>query len=178
MANTWDLPSEGCTNAVVAPEVPCATHNLCILGIDNRIYRIMQEMSRNVSSRATGILEDDKERFDSYYAELLSFIELAGTGMQDFHYLVQFKLTDVMEVVINTENEAVNSAMHYLIGADITARISQSTRINDGLIASDKKDITDAVVKSKSMIDSMFDNFNPMDMPQSNPRQPVTMPTA
>lgn len=177
MANTWDLPTEDCTNQIVAPEVPCATHNLCVLGIDQRILRIVQELTRNQSSRITGISADDFERIESYYAELLDFIAKTANTIMDFHYLVQFKLTELVENVPRAENEALNSALQYLLGADINLRVSQSTRLNDGLLETDQKDLVDAINKSLEIIRSFNTAFNPLDQPQSNPQTSVIMPT-
>ncbi len=177
MTNTWDLPTEGCESQIIAPDVPCATHNVCVLGIDNRIYRIVQELIKNQSSRVTAMSQDDKTRIDQFYDELLEYINVTGDSLSDFHYLIQLALTDLLEIVINTENETVNSALHYLVGADINLRVCQSTRLNDGLLAQDKNDLVNAINKSKSVIDGMFQAFNPIDMPQSNPRVPVVQPT-
>jgi hypothetical protein len=55
--------------------------------------------------------------------------------------------------------------------------VSQSARLNDGLLPTDKQDLVDAVNKSQGLIDS-FMARNPLDMPQSNPREPVAMPTS
>ena len=119
MPNTWDLPTEGCENTMVAPGVPCATHNLCILGIDQRMNRIIQELTRSVSGRVTAMSPDDKGRLDQYYANLMTFITLTGSTFTDFHFLAQFKLTDLLSEAIRTENEAINSSLQYLVGANI-----------------------------------------------------------
>lgn len=177
MANTFDLPTEGCTNQIVAPDVPCATHNLVVLNVDQRISRIVQELTRNVSSRIVGFTPDDKERIDSYYGELLGFIERSTSDILDLHYLAEFKLVDFQLLAVRVENEAVNAALAYLLGADINLRISASTRMNDSLLESDKKDLVDAINKSQRLINDFFDNNNPMDMPQSNPSEPVQDPS-
>ena len=177
MANSFGLPTEGCENRIVAPEVPCATHNICVWNIDSRISRILQELTRNVSSRVVGFTADDKARIDSYYVELLDFINTSTANILDLHYLVEFKLVDISLIATQVENEAVNSALAYLLGADINLRISQSTRMNDSLLESDKTDLVDAINKSKAVIDSFYTNHNPMDMPQSNPTEDVVMPT-
>ena len=178
MPNTYDLPTENCTNRIVAPDVPCATHNICVWNVDSRISRIIQELTRNVSSRVVGFTADDKARIDAYYTELLDFIDTSTASILDLHYLVEFKLADIQLIATQVENEAVNSALAYLLGADINLRISQSTRMNDSLLDSDKADLVDAVTKSKGVIDSFYTNHNPMDMPQSNPTEGVVNPTS
>ncbi len=173
-----ELPTEGCEgHQIVAPGVPCATNNLCVLGIDERIWRITQELTKNVSARVTAFSADDKERIDSYYASLLSFADNAGSDFLDLHYLAEFTLTDIVGAQVPVENEAINAAVQYLLGADINLRISQSSRINDGILPTDLDDFKTAVEKSKRMVDNAYDNFNPMDMPQSNPRRQVVNPT-
>ncbi len=178
MANTYDLPTEGCETKVVAPEVPCATHNLCVWNVDSRISRITQELTRNVSSRIVGFTQDDKDRIDSYYDELLRFINTSTANILDLHYLAEFKLVDFQLIAVTVENETVNSALAYLLGADINLRVSESTRMNDSLRDSDKTDLVDAINKSRAIIETFFQNDNPMDMPQSNPSAPVVDPTA
>ena len=172
------LRTEGCSgNIVEAPGIPCETHNLAVLGIDERIWRITQEMTKNVSARVTAMSGDDKERIDSYYAALLNYIDNAGDSILDFHYLGRWTLTDLMGIQLPVENEAINAALQYLLGADMNLRASQSGRLNDGLLAQDKKDLVDAINKSKLMVDEAFANFNPIDAPQSNPRRDVVSPT-
>ena len=80
MPNTYTLPTDpaDCQGAIVAPGMPCATFNVCIMGIDARIFRMTQEMTKNVSSRVTGFSADDKARIDAAYAELVEFADLAG----------------------------------------------------------------------------------------------------
>ena len=172
------LKTEGCTgNAVEAPGIPCETHNLCVLGIDERIWRITQEMTKNVSGRVTAMSPMDKERIDSYYVALLAYINTAGDDMQDFHYLARFSLTDLMAIQMPVENEAINAALQYLLAADMNLRASQSGRLNDGLLETEKQDLINAINKSKTLIDDAYQNNNPMDMPQSNPRRDIVTPT-
>lgn len=178
MANTFDLPTEGCTDRIVAPETPCATHNLVVWNVDSRVRRIIEELTRNVSSRIVGFTPDDKERIDAMFAELLRFINQSTTDILDLHYLAEFKLTDISLIAVTVENETVNSALAYLIGANINLRMSQSTRMNDSLLEFDKKDLIDAINKAKRLIDGFWENDNPMDLPQSNPSQPVQDPTS
>ena len=101
--------------------------------------------------------------------------EVAGTIM-DFHGLIFWPLADIQAIQVPVENETVNAALSYLLNADYNLRISQSARLNDGLLSSDKTDLVDAVNKSKLMIDQFFTASNPLDQPQSNPRQPVVTP--
>ena len=49
--------------------------------------------------------------------------------------------------------------------------------LNDSLLAPDKKDLVDAIVKSKSLVDTAYANSNPLDQPQSNPRRDVATPS-
>lgn len=173
-----ELPTEGCEgNVIVAPGIPCATNNLCVLGIDERVWRITQEMTKNVSARVTAMSADDKARIDQYYDALSDYTSLAGDTIMDFHYLAEFTLTDLMGIQLPVENEAINAALQYLLGADMNLRMSQSARLNDGLLAQDKNDFLNAVDKSKAMVDSAYSNYNPVDMPQSNPRRAVVNPT-
>jgi len=172
------LKTEGCSGVSIdAPGIPCETHNLCVLGIDERIWRITQEMTKNVSGRVTAMSAMDNDRIDSYYAALLDYIERAGENMQDFHYLARFTLTDLMGIQMPVENEAINAALQYLMAADMNLRASQSGRLNDGLLSPEKDDLVNAVNKSKSMIDAAYSDHNPMDMPQSNPRRDIVTPT-
>jgi len=174
-----ELPTEGCEGtAVVAPGVPCATHNLVVKELDARIWRITQELTKNVSARVTAMSAADKARIDSYYAALLAYAATAGNSMLDFHWLIDMELTDILGIQMPVENEAINAALRYLMGADLNLRISQSARINDGLLEQDYQDFVDAVLKSKAVLDEAFlSEFNPLDMPQSNPRQEVVNPT-
>ena len=173
-----ELPTEGCEgNAIVAPGVPCATHNLCVLGVDQRIYRMTIEMTQSVSGRVSGMSADDKQRIDSYYAELIDYANNAGATLMDFHYLADMALTDLISIQLPTDNDGINTACQYLLGADINLRVSASSRLNDGILATDLKDFTDAVNKSKDLLDHIYNNYNPMDYPQSNPSQPVATPT-
>jgi len=172
------LKTEGCTeSSIEAPGVPCETHNLCVWGIDERIWRMTQEMTKGVSARVSGLSPDDKERMDSYYEELVAYINLAADSFMDFHYLARFPLTNLVGIQIPVENEAINSALHYLLAADMNLRASPSGRINDGLLAPDKKDLIDAVAKSKSFVEQAYNDFNPLDQPQSNPRREVVTPS-
>jgi len=172
------LKTEGCSETEIeAPGIPCETHNICVWGVDERIWRMTQEMVKNVSARVYGLSADDKERMDSYYAELLAFVELCSASIMDFHYLARFPLTNLVGIQIPVENEAINSALHYLLAADMNLRASPSGRLNDGILAPDKKDLVDAINKSKAFIDQAYDDFNPMDQPQSNPRRDVATPS-
>jgi len=178
MPNTYDLPTDPteCEGTIVAPGLPCATHNIACQIIDSRIFRITQELTKNQSSRVTAFSADDKERIDAYYEDLLRVVdEVAGTIM-DFHGLIFWPLADIQAIQVPVENETVNAALSYLLNADYNLRISQSARLNDGLLSSDKTDLVDAVNKSKLMIDQFFTASNPLDQPQSNPRQPVVTP--
>ena len=173
-----ELPTEGCEgNAIVAPGVPCATHNLCVLGVDQRIYRMTIEMTQSVSGRVSGMSQDDKDRIDSYYAELLDYANNAGGNMMDFHYLADMTLTDLISIQMPTDNDGINTAVQYLLGADINLRVSASSRLNDGILPTDLNDFVMAVEKSRDLLDHIFNTFNPMDYPQSNPHQPVATPT-
>ncbi len=177
MANTFDLPSEGCETRLIAPDVPCATHNASVLAIDNYIYRVAQEMTKNQSSRVTSFSSDDIERINSYYAKLSDVIDATGDTISDFHWLVQFALAPLLTTIPPVENDAVNTVLTYLLGADMNLRVSQSTRLNDGLLPQDKKDLVDAIAKSKALFDTLASTHNPHDMPQSSPSQPVVEPT-
>ena len=178
MANTYSLPTDPaeCEGAIVAPGMPCATFNVGIMGIDSRIFRMTQEMTKNISSRVTGFSEDDKQRIDSYYEELVTFVGLVGNSISDFHGLIQWPLSDIREVQTPVENETVNAALSYLWGADYNLRISQSARLNDGILETDQKDLLDAIAKSKALIDAFYTSYNPMDLPQSAPRANVVQP--
>lgn len=179
MPNTYDLPTDPaeCEGGIVSPGLPCATHNVGCQIIDSHIYRITQEMTKNQSSRVTAFSPDDKERIDSFYEDLLAIIERVGNSISDFHGLIFWPLTDIAGIQLPVENENVNAALAYLLNADFNMRISQSARLNDGILESDKKDLVDAVEKSRTMIDQFYTSFNPMDMPQSNPREAVVNPT-
>lgn len=177
MANTADLPTEGCETRVLAPEVPCATHNVAVLNIDAQIYRIAQELTRNQTSRVTAFSADDKERMDAYWLKLTDLINICGDTIMDYHWLVEWKLAPMISTLTPVENDVINSALTYLLGADMNLRVSQSTRLNDGLLSTDKKDLLDGVVKAKSLIDTMYDSYSPHDMPQSSPSRDVVLPT-
>lgn len=177
MANTMDLPTEGCETRVVAPEVPCATHNACVLNIDNLIYRIAQELTRNQTSRVTAFSVDDKERMDAYWVKLQNLVNHCADSIMDFHWLVEWRLAPMISTLPPVENDTINAALTYLLGADMNLRISQSTRLNDGLLPQDKKDFVDASTKAKELIDLMYETANPTDMPQSSPSQAIVHPT-
>lgn len=178
MPNTYDLPTDpnDCEGGIISPGLPCATHNVGVQIVDAQIFRITQELTKNQSSRVTAFSPDDKERIDSYYAELFQVIDRVGDSIMDFHGLIFWPLTDIRDVQASVENETVNAALAYLLNADFNLRISQSARLNDGFLESDKKDLVEAVVKSKTMIDQFVVSSNPMDMPQSNPRRSVVQP--
>ena len=177
MANVFDLPTENCEKDILAPEVPCATHNMCVANLDQRIYRIAQELTRQQSARVTGMTDADKARFDQYYDELIQFANSAGGNPQDFHWLIQLPLAEMIDVIPPVENETINAAVTYLLGADLNLRVSQSTRLNDGLLPQDLEDFVNAINKSKQMLDEGFaSSFNPMDMPQSSPSAPIRTP--
>ncbi len=172
------LKTENCSETEIeAPGIPCETHNICVWGVDERIWRMTQEMTKTVSARVSGITDDDKERWDSYYVELLEYIDVSTQTVMDFHYLARFPLTNLVGIQIPVENEAINSALHYLLAADMNLRASPSGRLNDSLLAPDKKDLVDAIVKSKSLVDTAYANSNPLDQPQSNPRRDVATPS-
>ena len=178
MAHTADLPTEGCETRVLAPEVPCATHNVAVLNIYNQIYRIAQELTRNQTSRVTAFSADDKERMDAYWAKLAELINICGDTIMDYHWLVEWKLAPMISTLPPVENDVINSVLAYLLGADMNLRVSQSTRLNDGLLTQDKNDLVQAVEKSKNLLDTMYANYNPHDMPQSSPSQAVVLPTS
>lgn len=180
MAYTGDLPTnpEDCVQGIVSPDIPCATHNVGVQVIDSLIFRFTQEMTKNQSSRVVAFSEDDKARIDSYYDELRAKINECGDSIMDFHGLVYWRLTDLIGIQLPVENETINASLSYLLNADYNLRVSQSSRLNDGLLVADKKDLVDAVNKSQALINSFYDRANPMDMPQSNPRHPVSIPTS
>lgn len=177
MANTYDLPVENCEDRIIAPEVPCATHNVCVLSIDSYMWRIGQEMVRNVSSRVTAFSDDDIARIASYYDKLVALINATSTTIADFHFLVEFKLSPLLTELPMVENDTVNAVLNYLLGANVNMRISQSARLNDALLDQDRNDLLDAISKSRALFEAMVQNFNPQDMPQSSPSQPVVEPT-
>lgn len=178
MPNTYTLPTDPseCAGGIVSPDAPCATFNVAVQIIDSKIYRITQELTKNVSSRVTAFSADDVERISSYYDELLRVIGEVGGSISDVHGLIQWPLASLTEIQVPVENEAANAALAYLWTGDYNLRVSQSSRINDGLLATDKKDLEDLVNKSRQQIDGFVASSNPMDMPQSNPRQPVISP--
>lgn len=178
MANTYDLPTEGCQSAILAPDVPCATHNICVQAIDMMIYRTVQELTKSVSGRVTGLTQKDMDRIDTYYNRIIEYVDLVSQDMVDYKYLIQLKLTDIQVYAIQVENEAVNAAVQYLLASDIQIRICQSTRLNDGLLEPDKEDLLEGINKSKSVIDLYFGSNNPLDMPQSTPSKEVVLPTS
>lgn len=180
MPNTYTLPTDPseCEGTIVSPGLPCATFNLAVQILDGKIFRITQELTKNQSSRVTAFSDDDKLRIDAYYDELLRVVDEVGDTISDFHGLIQWPLSDLQGVQAPVENEIVNAALGYLWSADYNLRISQSARINDGLMINDKNDFVNAVNKSKQQIDGFFDSSNPMDMPQSNPRKPVISPAS
>ena len=179
MPNTYDLPTDpdNCPSGVVSPSMPCATHNVAVTVIDSYIFRITQEMTKNVSARVTGFSADDKTRMDAFYNELLAKIDELGDTIMDFHGLIFWPLSDLASVQVPVENETINGSLSYLLNADYNLRVSQSARLNDGLLATDKKDLVDAIEKSKLLVDNFYERSNPLDMPQSNPRAPVVTPS-
>jgi hypothetical protein len=170
-----ECPDPGYTG--VHPEVPSCTHNVLVQSVDRRMHRIITELQRQVSGRVTALTADDKERIDQMYAWLLNHIEVGTASIMDFHYLTTFQLVPYEMHQPVVENSAVNSAVNYLVGANANIRISQSTRINDGMIDVDKKDLVDAINKSKTILDEEFALFNPLDLPQSSPSAAVATPT-
>jgi len=179
MANTFDLPVTGCETSIVAPDVPCATHNLLIQNLDVQIYRTIEELIRAQSGRVTGMRATDHARYMSYFAKIKDNVNRYGNDEGiDSHYLVILKLTDINLMVEKTENDDVNLAVSYLLSAAITLRISQSTRLNDGMKIHDKEDFLEAIDKAEAVIDNSFQVANPMDMPQSSPRTDVINPTS
>ena len=179
MPNTYDLPTnpEECQGQIISPDLPCATHNVCVQAIDNRIFRITQELTKNQSSRVTAFSNDDVTRINSYYDDLLRLVDIAGDSIADFHGLLFWPLSDLQSIQAPVENETVNTALSYLLNTDYNLRISQSARLNDGLLPQDKTDLVDAVNKSKSIIDDFVANSNPLDQPQSSPRENVSKPS-
>ena len=165
------------------PTPPTDTLNLGVQSIDARMFRIIHELTKNVSARVTAIDAPDKGRMDAYYGELLATIDnvgVAGTESctTDFHYLYRIPLTDIDAPILPVENEAINSAVMYLYGANINLRISQSTRRNDCLEQTDYDDLVAAVNKSKSWLDLFFADHTPLDMPQSHPQRDIVEPTS
>ncbi len=174
-----ELPTTGCEGtSIVAPAVPCATYNLSVLSIDQQVYRMVQEMQRSQSSRVTAYSLDDKERIDSYYAQLVAIVNQTGSTIMDYHGLIQYELSPLLDTIHKVENEATNTALQYLVSGVANLRISQSARLNDGLLPNDMEDFLDIVAKSKLILDDLYNSFNPVDMPQSNPSQGVTTPTS
>lgn len=167
MANSSQLPTEGCETKILAPETPCATRNLCVQQIDARIYRMVQELVAQTSGRVTGFTADDKTRIDQFYSNLLRFIEDVGNTVSDWKFFIEYKLEDIADVVINVQNETINSAVMYLVAADINLRSSQSTNINDGLLPTEKTDLVDAVNKSQTIVNSFFAENPYIDAPNS-----------
>lgn len=179
MSNTYSLPTDpaDCAGGVVAPGIPCASHNLAVQIIDSKIYRMTQELTQCVSSRVTAIGADDKARIDAAFDDLYRVIDIAADTVTDSHGLLNWTLTDLEAVQMPVENEAINSATSYMMLGDYGLRISQSARINDGILADDKADLVGAMQKAQNGINDFFDNSNPMDMPQSSPRKPVSVPS-
>ena len=178
MASTTDLPTEGCESKIVAPDVPCATHNVLIQALDIQIYRMIQELTKSQSGRVTAMKPTDHARFMKYFEKIIDMVNAFGNDEGiDSHYLVELKLTDLNILVQRVENDEVNLAASYLLSAAITLRISQSSRLNDGMIAPDREDFLEALKKAQAVLDNSFQNFNPQDMPQSTPRDPVAIPS-
>ena len=162
--NKYDLPTDPaeCRDAVLAPQIPCATHNVGVRAIDSQIYRICQELTKNQSSRLTAFTPDDIERINRYYDNLVRVVDQVSASIADYHFLLMYSLTDLASVVWDVENETVNNALSYLVSADYNMRLSQSARLNDGMISTDKQDLLDAIAKSKTFIDSFTAESNPI----------------
>lgn len=178
MAAILDLPTEGCESAIIAPDVPCATHNVLVQALDTIIARVVQELIKAQSGRVTAMKPTDYERYMSYFKKIKDITNAYGSNEGiDSHYLIQLKLQPLDILVQRTENDDINLAVNYLLSADITLRISQSSRLNDGMISHDKQDFLEAIKKAETVIDNAFQVGNPMDMPQSSPSTDVVIPS-
>lgn len=178
MANITNLPTEDCNTAIVAPDVPCATHNVLVQALDTLIYRTIEELIKAQSGRVTAMKPADHVRYMSYFSKIADTVNRYGNNEGiDSHYLVNLKLTDLELLVQRTENDDINLAASYLTSAAITLRISQSSRLNDGMISHDAEDFLEAIKKAEAVIDNAFKVNNPMDMPQSSPGTDVVIPT-
>ena len=170
------------TQQTPIPEPPEYTLNIGVQQIDARMFRIVHELTKNISARVSAIDPQDKGRMDAMYQELLDSVTAVGVAgdpscTTDFHYLYALGLTNIVEPILPVENEAINSAVAYVYAANVGLRISQSTRRNDCLEATDAEDLVAAINKSKKWLDDFFASHTPMDMPQSHPQRDVVEPT-
>jgi len=161
---------------IVAPTVPTNTANIAVRNIDIAMHRMMIEMTRIVSARATAFSDDDIAKIGKMYAWLENTIDTASASISDFHYWAEMPLTDIRATVIPTENPAIENAVLQMMGANVNLRISQSNRLNDGLTPADLTDLKEAIAKSKTYVDTFVASDNPLDLSHSNPYVPVVEP--
>jgi len=170
------FPLSTFAQTIVAPTVPTNTANIAVRNIDIAMHRMMIEMTRIVSARATAFSADDVTKISKMYAWLDNTIDTASASISDFHYWAEMPLTNIAEAVIPTENTAIENAVLQLMGANVNMRISQSNRLNDGLTPADLADLKDAIAKSKTYVDNFVATDNPLDLSHSNPYVPVVEP--
>ena len=169
------VPSILAQGIIIAPEVPTNTHNLSVKYIDQVMFRIANEMVRSVSARATAISVDDAGKYTSYFKYLREVIETTSAEVTDFHYYAVMPLEDFTQILAVVENPAVNASVNQLVGSDVNLRISQSNRINDGLLPKDKEDLIAAILKAEKYLVA-FQQSNPLDMNHSSPYRDVVEP--
>ena len=91
---------------------------------------------------------------------------------------MEWTLKDFAEIVVETENQAVNAAQRKLLVAILDLRASQTGRKNDGMEDADHEDFVELVNDSRAELTRFNDQVNPADMPNSSPVTDVVEPAS
>jgi len=171
---------EQCDQAagIIAPEVPCVVANADVDSLDEQIFRLMAELTRSESGRVSAIGDQDYGRIMSYFDRLAVKANEYAHFKGDGKVLIMWPLMDLSQSLVMTENSALNEANKALLQADYSLRVSESARMNDGLLSHDHADFMDLIAKARRQVESFYTGSNPTDYPQSSPRTEIVEPAA
>lgn len=157
-------------------KIVLAVQNLDMAGLLERLDRVRFEVLKANSSNFDQIMKADRERMNSYLAELQSYANyFAEEPEQDFPesypdmYTVRYLVTPE---ILKVENMGIRDLDRLLEKIIVEMGNSQTARYPAGWHSPDKTRFDKYILRVKSLLEKHLDGVNPMDLPETNPSDP------
>ena len=156
-------------------KINAEVNSLDVRGLLERVDRARYEVLKSGSSNFDDIRTADRDRIDTYNAEIISYANyIAAEPEQDYPesypetYTVKYMVTEDMTVVENLGLRDLDALYEKVI---VELSNSQSARYPSGLKTQDKARIDSYMARIESLLTNHLDKVNPLDLPESNPSE-------
>lgn len=153
-------------------------YNQDIVGLFDRINRFIEELIKSVSSGLSLTNSFDQARLAIYldaidryheWVKAQPHLDLPETAPQPF-------ILEANPIIPNVENESINDVIRLLVAARDELINSQSARLPAQMLVFDSVRLTAIIEKIRRLLEDYIAVTEPLDLPESSPREVVTGP--